>query len=165
MGEMKWTALTWEQIFHMSVMYLLCIMFFRITLLKGFENLILLCFQYYVLSQNKREDLYQILYFLCGCSIFLGVIGRRIFLTVTNMDNEINDNAKFKNIFNNIDESIIILQPENMEIDYVNNQFLTTFKMQISEIYEKLFFDGEANMSKLKKFVVWLRKFYKRTSS
>ena len=143
-------------------MYLLCVLFFRITYLKGFEMVLLLYFQYYVLTQNKRDDLYQIIYYLCGCSIFLGVIGKRIFLTVTNMDNEINDNAKFKNIFNNIDESIIILQPENMEIDYVNSQFLTTFKMQISQIYESFSFEAEAEMSRLKKCVAWLRKFYRR---
>lgn len=44
------------------------------------------------------------------------------------MDIKINDNAKFKDIFNNIDESIIILSQNNFEIDYVNNQFLKSFK-------------------------------------
>ena len=129
--------------------------------------MLLIGFQYYVMVQNNREDSIKSLYFLIGCTIFLCVIGTRIFSTVTTMDNEINDNAKFKNIFNNIDESIIILQPEKMEIDYVNNQFLSTFRIQITEIYEEFSnHDGEnANMNKFKKFLRWFKKIYKRTES
>ena len=46
------------------------------------------------------------------------------------MDIKINDNAKFKNIFNNLDESIIIIKGknnENFEIDYINEKFSLNF--------------------------------------
>ena len=50
------------------------------------------------------------------------------------MDNNINDNYKFKAIFNNLKESIIIIKQENMQIDYVNSKFLSEFQQQISQI-------------------------------
>lgn len=43
------------------------------------------------------------------------------------MDLKINDNNKFKNIFNNIDESIIIIKVDVNQIDYVNKKFLSNF--------------------------------------
>ena len=40
------------------------------------------------------------------------------------MDNNINDTNKFKAIFNNLKESIIIIKKNNLKIDYVNSKFL-----------------------------------------
>ena len=95
------------------------------------------CILLIVLIRDKKDKLFEkmalirmfmkIQYFVFF-SFFFGVIGKRIFETVKSMDIKINDNEKFKNIFNNIDESIIILKQEDMEIDYVNNQFLSTFQ-------------------------------------
>ena len=51
------------------------------------------------------------------------------------MDFKINDNARFKNIFNNIDESIILLNTKSNQIDFVNKKFLKNFQDQIFEVY------------------------------
>ena len=108
LGIQKWEALFHQQIFYCSVMYLLCIFFFEMTPLRILQNFVYLIFWAYTFIINGKET-YQIIFFLIGCTIFLGAIGRHIFETVINMDIKINDNAKFKDIFNNIDESIIIL--------------------------------------------------------
>ena len=75
------------------------------------------------------------------------------------MDQKINDNTKFKLIFNNIDESIIIIKQESTEIDYINNKFLTEFQsciLDIIDIDNEYYEDEE--LSKFEKFKRWLKK-------
>ena len=73
------------------------------------------------------------------------------------MDQKINDNTKFKLIFNNIDESIIIIKEENTEIDYINNKFLTEFQSCILDIIDNEYYEDE-ELSKFEKFKRWLKK-------
>ena len=46
---------------------------------------------------------------------------------VNMMDQKINDNNKFVNIFDNIKESLIIIKVDANKIDYVNKNFLNNF--------------------------------------
>ena len=54
-------------------------------------------------------------------------LGRNIFEIVKNMDVSLKDNSKFKSIFDNLDESVIIIQDQSFQIEYVNNKFLMEF--------------------------------------
>ena len=54
-------------------------------------------------------------------------LGRNIFEIVKNMDVSLKDNRKFKSIFDNLDESVIIIQDQSFQIEYVNNKFLMEF--------------------------------------
>ena len=54
-------------------------------------------------------------------------LGRNIFEIVKNMDVSLKDNNKFKSIFDNLDESVIIIQDQSFQIEYVNNKFLMEF--------------------------------------
>lgn len=53
------------------------------------------------------------------------------------MDLSLRDNNKFKCIFDNLDEAIIIIQNKNLQIDYVNNKFLMEFDNEIISIYDQ----------------------------
>ena len=50
------------------------------------------------------------------------------------MDLSIVDNNKFKHIFENQNEAVIILSDNHTQIDYVNNKFLTEFENEIMEL-------------------------------
>ena len=124
----------------------------------------------FVLIRDKKDKLFEKMalirmfmkiQYLVFFSFFFGVIGKRIFETVKSMDIKINDNEKFKNIFNSIDESIIILKQEDMEIDYVNNQFLSTFQTQIENIYDKISFE-EVNDSKCKRILAYIKSCFQK---
>ena len=52
------------------------------------------------------------------------------------MDKSLKDNTKFKQIFDNLGESIIIIQDKILQIDYVNNKFLMEFNKEIISIYD-----------------------------
>ena len=62
------------------------------------------------------------------------------------MDLKINDNNKFKNIFNNIDESIIIIKVDLNQIDYVNKKFLSNFQSKIDQIFNQLVLNKESSL-------------------
>ena len=64
-------------------------------------------------------------------------LGKNIFEIVNNMDSSIKDNNKFKNIFDNLDESVIIIQDQSFQIEYVNNNLFIEFKSEIVSIYDK----------------------------
>ena len=66
-------------------------------------------FQCIVTIQYDRQLAISYFYTQLNIFIFVGLIGKRIYKIVHMMDYKINDNARFKNIFNNIDESIILI--------------------------------------------------------
>lgn len=74
------------------------------------------------------------------------------------MDQKINDNQKFKVIFNNIDESIIIIKQENTQIDYVNNKFLSEFHKCILETISHDSFASEEQQTRFHKIIMWVKK-------
>ena len=51
------------------------------------------------------------------------------------MDLSLKDNYKFKHIFDNLGEAIIMIQNNSLQIDYVNNKFLMEFDHEILSIY------------------------------
>ena len=53
------------------------------------------------------------------------------------MDQKIVDNNKFKQIFENQNEAVIIISNDKTQIEYVNNKFLMEFKNEIMELYDK----------------------------
>ena len=74
---------------------------------------------------------------------FSSTMGHNIFQIVANMDLTIADINKFKYIFENQNEAVIILSNGNT-IDYVNSKFLYEFKNEIMKIYETKFVDMES---------------------
>ena len=62
-------------------------------------------------------------------------VGTNIFKNVRNADLKIADNNKFKQIFENQNEGVIIISNDKTQIEYVNNKFLKEFKSEILEIY------------------------------
>ena len=55
-------------------------------------------------------------------------IGNNIFKSVENMELSIVSSNKFKQIFENQNEAVIIISENRTKIDYVNNKFLTDFE-------------------------------------
>ena len=53
------------------------------------------------------------------------------------MDYNIVDNNKFKQIFENQVEAVLIISDKKTQIDYVNNKFLTEFGSEIMELYDQ----------------------------
>ena len=80
-------------------------------------------------SFDVSENRYDLTFFLMLIInyIFMNNLGKNIFEIVNNMDASIKDNNKFKNIFDNLDESVIIIQDQSFQIEYVNNKFLIEF--------------------------------------
>ena len=60
--------------------------------------------------------------------MFMLRIGNSVFKIVTNMDFNIVSCNKFKQIFENKNEAVIIISENWTQIDYVNNKFLTDFE-------------------------------------
>ena len=52
------------------------------------------------------------------------------------MDINIVENNKFKYIFENQNESVIIISDKKTRIDYVNNKFLKEFQNKIMQLYD-----------------------------
>ena len=133
MTQLQWQKLFESQIFHVQMMFQLVLLFIEMKYLRSVTILIYILFQFYAIKGTDKDRAFQNLYYQIGIFIFIGMIGKRIFKIVKEMDIKINDNFRFKNIFNNLDESIIIINDQN--IDYVNKKFLMNFHSQIQEIY------------------------------
>ena len=63
--------------------------------------------------------------------IFLA-IGKYLTNIFNNMIRNLNENTKFKAIFDNLDESVIILQSNDHTIEYANDKFVHEFENEIN---------------------------------
>ena len=50
--------------------------------------------------------------------------------------NNIESNNKFKQIFDNLDESIIIVRKSDFKIEYVNQKFFSIFEVDILKVWD-----------------------------
>lgn len=68
------------------------------------------------------------------------VFGRHIPNMITSIFNKAKLNSKFKQIFDNLEETILIINVENYSLSYVNNYFYMQFKdiiIHIPDLEEK----------------------------
>ena len=113
------------------IIFILMIGYFRQYFHRILINLIYLIYLFCVLANSIGSTDYNVFFFIfLGC-LFMYMTGRNVFKIVTNMDSSLKDNNKFKYIFDNLDESIIIIQDKKQQIDYVNNKFLMEFDSEI----------------------------------
>ena len=73
------------------------------------------------------------LHFVCS---FFFILGKSILKIIKNIEINIVENNKFKYIFENQNESVMIISDKKTRIDYVNNKFLKEFQNKIMELYD-----------------------------
>ena len=80
---------------------------------------------------------------ICFVGVIVFLIGPKIsiFESLKNaielIRERFNTNQKFKQIFDNIDECIIIINKHNSSIEYVNSKFMKVFKEDILQVWSK----------------------------
>ena len=79
---------------------------------------------------------------LNGSYLFTSLFNYLIFLAIgkyltnifNNMIQNLNENTKFKAIFENLDESIIIIKCNDHTIEYANDKFVHEFENEINQV-------------------------------
>ena len=100
-------------------------------------NFIYIIYLFFVIAYSIGSTDFNLFFFILLGYFFIFLTGRNVFIIVKNMDLSLRDNNKFKCIFDNLDEAIIIIQNKNLQIDYVNNKFLMEFDNEIISIYDQ----------------------------
>ena len=70
----------------------------------------------------------------------------------------INENEKFKSIFDNQDESVIIIKEDEQIIEYVNKKFYDQFEIPIKNLIQDVHENQpHQNTSKIQKTLIYLK--------
>ena len=110
-----------------EISYVLQIIFFQKVKFSYVWFLIHMILNNYMFIYHTNEINFGYINISIMETIICGLIGNKIQKAVENMIQNINENKNFKTIFDNIDESIIILKSGSKDIEYVNNKFLIQF--------------------------------------
>lgn len=139
MIEKKWENLCTVQLSTAFIIFIFLLIFFKPSRNIKITNVMMLFYLNVISFVNVPDEIFQTMmsYFILVnmgyvFSFFMGIYIHQI---IDNMDITIADINKFKFIFENQSEAVIIVSGGD-KIDYVNNKFLSEFETEIMKIYD-----------------------------